>query len=319
MKKRIGIIALLLLSASLGLQAKILRVNNSPNIEAGYNSLSNALLDAAIGDSIYLEPSSQAYGERDAYGFNDMKINKQVTILGPGYYLAENKITDYAAGEAFIGGTVHLQADNINISGVIMSNVRIEANNVSIQRCQILNGSSTAVKINTDVNGSVVEQSFIVGDIVGQNYPHNVMVSNCIICGNVTGFERSRFEHNTFGKYNRFGTIKDVKFCTVIENIMENQSQSKNNTTAFVNNFVGDYSQYMEKADYTLDANYRIKLGSPISTKASDGGPLGAFGGELPYVISGLPDVPVISNVTGPTSVNSFQGLPITVTYKIDK
>ena len=104
MKKRIVTIALLL-GTAMGMQAKILRVNNSPNIEAGYNSLSNALLDAAIGDTIYLEPSSQAYGERDAYGFNDMKINKQVTILGPGYYLAENKITEFAAGETFIGGS----------------------------------------------------------------------------------------------------------------------------------------------------------------------------------------------------------------------
>ncbi|MCQ2208242.1 MAG: hypothetical protein MJZ02_08510 [Paludibacteraceae bacterium] len=318
MKKRIGIIALLL-GMSMSMQAKILRVNNSPNIEAGYNSLSNALLDAAIGDSIYLEPSSQAYGERDAYGFNDMKINKQVTILGPGYYLAENKITEYAAGESFIGGTVRITADNVNISGVIMANVRIEANNATLQRCQILNGSSTAVKINTDVNGSVIEQCFIVGDIQGQNYPHNVMVSNNIICGNVLTLERSRIEHNTFGKYNRFGTVRDLKFCTIIENIMENQGKSKNNTSAFVNNFVGDYTNFMEKADFTLDANYRIKLGAPISTKASDGGPLGAFGGELPYVISGLPDVPVISNITGPTSVNSYQGLPITVTYKIDK
>lgn len=318
MKKRIGIAALLL-GCSLGLQAKILRVNNSPNIDAGYNSLSNALLDAAIGDTIYLEPSSMAYGERDAYGFDDMKISKQVTIIGPGFYLAENKITEYAVGESYIGGTLRINADNVSIQGIILSNVKIEANNATIARCQILNGNSTAVKINTDVNGTAIQQCFIVGDIQGQNYPHNVMINNNIICGNVSGLERSRIEYNTFGKYNRFGTVRDLKFCTIVENIMENQGKSRNNTSAFVNNFVGDYTQFMEKADFTLDANYRIKLGAPISTKSSDGGPLGAFGGGLPYVISGLPDMPVITNVTGPTSVNSYQGLPITVTYKIDR
>lgn len=318
MKKRISIVALLL-SCSLGLQARILRVNNSPNIEASYNSLTNALTDAAIGDTIYLEPTSVAYGERDAYSFSDLKINKQVTIIGPGFYLAENKITEYAAGESFIGGTVRIGADNVNIQGVILSNVRVEASNATLSRCQILNGNSTAIKVNTDVNATVIEQCFIVGDIQGQNYPHNVMVNNNIICGNVTGLERSRIEHNTFGKYNRFGTVRDLKFCTVIENVMENQGKSKNNTSAFVNNFVGDYSEYMEKADYTLDANYRIKLEAPISTKAADGGQLGAFGGGLPYVVSGLPDMPVITNITGPTSVNTYQGLPITVTYKIER
>lgn len=80
-------------------------------------------------------------------------------------------------------------------------------------------------------------------------------MSNNIICGNVTGFERSRIEHNTFGKYNRFGTVKDLKFCTVIENIMENQGKSKSNTTVFKDNYVGSFTEYMEKADFTLDAN----------------------------------------------------------------
>lgn len=300
-------------------EAKILRVNNTPNIDATYTSLENALLDAAEGDTIYVESSSQAYGNRDAYGFNGMKITKSVHIMGPGYALADNKITEYAAGEAFIGGTIRIMAENVTISGVILSELKIEANNVTISRCQILDGTNNAIKIGENVNGTVVEQCFIVGDVVGQNYPHNVMINNNIICGNVSTLERSRIEHNTFGKYTRFGTIRDLKFCTVIENVMKEVGKSKANTSAFVNNFTDDFEKYMTEADYSKDKNYVFKMDSPLSTKGSDGGPIGAFGGIQPYVLSGLPESPVISNVTGPTSINTFQGLPITVTYKLDR
>ena len=315
---------LLVLALAFGLQmqqteAKILRVNNTPQIEASYAALDNALMDAAEGDTIYIESSSVPYGNRDAYGFNGMKITKPVTIIGPGYALADNKITEYAAGEAYIGGTIRIMAENTSISGVILSEVKIEANNVTLSRCQILDGTNNAVKILENVNGSVIEKCFIVGDIVGQNYPHNAMISNNIICGNVTTFERSRIEHNTFGKYTRFGTVRDLKFCTVIENVMYSIGKSKANTSAFVNNFEGDFTEYMPDSDFSKDKNYKFKLESPLSTKSSDGGPIGAFGGVEPYVLSGLPEFPVISNVTGPTSINVYQGLPVTVTYKLDR
>ena len=319
MRKRNGLFALIL-CLCLPIQARILRVNNTPNIEAGYTSIENALIDAAAGDTIYLEPSSQAYGTRDAFDYHDLHINKPVTIVGPGYFLADNKVTEFASGESFIGGVIHVSAPNTSISGIIMAQVRIEANDITLDRCQILAGSGNAIKVRDSVNGAVIERCFIVGDIVGQNYPHNVMVNNNIICGDVETFERSRIEHNTFGRYNHFGSVRDLRFCTVVENIMENQSKGKNlSTTAFVNNFVGDFSPFMQQVDFTHDANYRIKLGAPLSTQSSDGGPIGAFGGAMPYVVSGLPDFPVISNITGPTSVNSYQGLPVTVTYKLDR
>lgn len=320
MIKRIGIAAALL-SLCLSANAKKLRVNNAPNMEDAkvYTTLQNAIMDAGIGDTIYLEPTEQAYGNRDAFGFNELKIDKQVTIMGAGYYLNENKITENKSGETFIGGTVRLMAPNITLNGLILSSVRVEADNVTLQRCQVLNGSSTAIKVLRDANGFLLQQCFVVGDIDGQNYPHNAMFTNSIICGSISTFERCRVEHNTFGKYNRFGTVKDLRFSSVIENIMENLPKNKLNTTAFVNNYTGDFSKEMEKADFTLDVNYKIKLTSPLSTKSSDGGPLGAFGGALPYVVSGLPDQPVISKISSQSTVTSVQGLPVTITYKIDK
>lgn len=318
MKKILGILVLLL-SLSYVAEARILRVNNTPNIAADYNSLENALLDISEGDTIYLEPSSQPYGERDAYGYKELLINKKINIIGPGYYLAENKITDFAAGESFIGGLVRFTANDINVSGVIFAQIKIEANNVTLNKCQVLAGANNAIKINEKIDGAVIQQCFVVGDIKGINYPQNVMISNNIICGDVEGLERSRIEHNTFGKYYSYGTAKDLRFSTVIENIFENLNEKKATTTSFLNNFVGDYSLFMNKNDFTVDRFYKIKLGSQLSTKGEDGGPIGAFGGEMPYVISGLPDFPVISNVTGPTSVNSNQGLQVTVSYKIDR
>lgn len=315
MKKIIGLVALSLLSLSV--EAKVMRVNNTPNIDAGYSSLENALLDAASGDTIYLEASSQAYGSRDAYSFDDIEIVKPVTIIGPGFLLAENRVTGYAPGEAFIGGEVKLLAENVHISGIILPKLEIEANGAMISRCQILAGSSDAIKVASNVNGCSIQQCFVVGNIEGRGYPQNVFISNNIICGNVAQFERCRIEHNTFGKYSRYGTVKGLKFCTVVENVMYEQGKTQTNTSAFINNYSGDFSQYMEGSEFSLDSNYRFKSDSPIAMSASDGGALGAFGGVNPYIVSGLPSIPVVYNVSAPTSVNLLQGMPVAVTYNL--
>lgn len=315
MKKIIGLVALSLLSLSV--EAKVMRVNNTPNIDAGYSSLENALLDAASGDTIYLEASSQAYGSRDAYSFDDIEIVKPVTIIGPGFLLAENRVTGYAPGEAFIGGELKVLSENVRISGVILTKMEIKANNAMINRCQILAGSSDAIKIASNVNGCSIMQNFIVGNVEGRGYPQNVFISNNIICGNVSQLERCRIEHNTFGKYSRYGTVKGLRFCTVVENVMYEQGKTQTNTSAFINNYSGDFAQYMEGAEFSLDRNYRFRGDSPIAMSASDGGALGAFGGVSPYVVSGLPTVPVVFNVSAPTSVNMLQGMQVSVNYNL--
>lgn len=91
MKKIIPFV-IIVISLLSGLQssAKIWRVNNNPSLDGDVlqasilfnNSNTPTDPEAANGDSVYLEPSGTAYN-----GFN---VNKQVVILGYGYFLTAN-------------------------------------------------------------------------------------------------------------------------------------------------------------------------------------------------------------------------------------
>lgn len=312
------IFAALMLSFSAN--ARIKRVNNSPESNAQYASLENALIDCAAGDTILLEGSSKAYGPGDAYGYDPIRITKPVTIIGIGHSYKENEIVAYPIGESYIGSTLKIVSPRVNIIGCILPSIEIYSNECQVVRCQVLAGSQNAIEVADTVNGCIIRQSFLVGNVQGNGYPQNVNVLNNIICGNVSQFERSRIERNTFGKYNRFGGIRNLRFCSVIENVFnQNLKNSQTNTCSMLNNYIGDFTRDIENDDFSLDRNYRIKVESPLYNKASDGDQLGAFGGPLPYVVSGLSDAPIIKSYSAPSEVNSRTGLEVTITYKLDR
>ena len=64
---------------TLSAQAKIWRVNNNVGITADFTTLQNAHNAAASGDTIYVEGSNTSYGA--------LNCSKQLTIIGPGYFL----------------------------------------------------------------------------------------------------------------------------------------------------------------------------------------------------------------------------------------
>ena len=52
---------------------------------------------------------------------------------------------------------------------------------------------------------------------------------------------------------------------------------------------------------------------------ASDGHQLGAYGGAMPYVTSGLQDTPVIESYVAANEANQSVGLEVTIKYKMEK
>src|SRR6185369_10557439 len=65
---------------------------------------------------------------------------------------------------------------------------------------------------------------------------------------------------------------------------------------------VGNVDNYNVAADLvnvgSADKVYQLKPASAIKTAASDGGEVGAFGGDTPYIISGIPPIPAILSMT---------------------
>ena len=300
--------------------ARVKRVCNAPEVNAEYSSLENALMDCAAGDTIYLEASGTEYGPGDAYGFDPIRITKPITLIGPGYLYKENKVVNYTTGESFIASPLRIYSNNVTLSGLLLNNVEIFGNECTIAKCQILAGSQTAIEVADTVNGCIIRQNFIVGNVQGNGFPQNVNISNNIICGVVSSMERARIERNTFGKFNRFGGVYNLRFCTLIENVMNyDLKKSRTNTCSFLNNFNGDFRPEMTNPDFSLDCNYKIKETSKLYDMASDGDQLGAYGGAMPYVTSGLQDTPVIESYVAANEANQSVGLEVTIKYKMEK
>lgn len=64
------------------------------------------------------------------------------------------------------------------------------------------------------------------------------------------------------------------------------------------------------------DGKYQIKEGGAADGKGRDGVDIGPFGGAKPYKLSGLPDIPVIYQLSTGGVANSAGKLPITIKVK---
>lgn len=64
------------------------------------------------------------------------------------------------------------------------------------------------------------------------------------------------------------------------------------------------------------DENYQIKTGSALKTAGSGGTEVGAYGGSTPYVVSGIPPIPSIVNMTNTATGSNSTPLSVTVSVK---
>ena len=62
---------------------------------------------------------------------------------------------------------------------------------------------------------------------------------------------------------------------------------------------------YPTQGALTFDNRYELKAGSPAIGAGVGGIDCGAFGGETPYKLSGIPFVPLIYQVNAPTTGNA--------------
>lgn len=73
--------------------AKVIRVDNNVGASADYVKLQDAINNADPGDSIYVVGSPTYYDIDDRNRVVEIRLNKQVTLIGPGYFLGENEQT----------------------------------------------------------------------------------------------------------------------------------------------------------------------------------------------------------------------------------
>jgi hypothetical protein len=324
---------LLVLCACIAQAQTIRRVNNSGLNVTGvnvYTTLQDAHDAASSGDIIYLEPTNISYG--------NLTCVRPLTIIGNGYFLDQNPGLQLDKREAIVGGVTFANGSaSSRITGCdITSTLYIGANNVTVERNNISGNTYIGYSTNyLTVSGIIYRQNYVASNLY--LYPSgSTTVSNVNITNNI--FATASI--STSGNYNRMSNILisnnvigtlagtsgysiDVDNAVIKNNILtytgtgtvftpRNNAYSYNisGNTAFgtangnqqnvspANLFVGGTA--------STDGAFQLRTGSPAIGTGESGTDVGAFGGVLPYRLSGIPNVPTIYQYNQSVSGNTL-------------
>jgi len=180
----------LVLFTAVNAEAKIWRVNNNVGIAADFTTLQLAHNAAAAGDTIYLEGSTNHYGTLTA--------TKQLTIIGPGYFLDMIPNSQVGLQSAKVENmTLNVGAAGTVIMGVDFygNSLTINCNDVTIRKNKFSSpasndplywpGTITLNYVNNNSNNPGVSNIIIAqnfGVTISATKPsNNILITNNII------------------------------------------------------------------------------------------------------------------------------------------
>jgi hypothetical protein len=225
--------------------AAVLRVNNTPGVNAPFSTFAAAQTAAATGDVIQLEPSNTSYGV--------LTVTKNVTIMGAGYLLGTGQNTglQYTALEASTGA-VNFNAGSAGarITGLrILGAVAINVSTITVER-NILFTQDYSGAYDVNINGGVspgISDVFVRGNWVysinGSGTSNNFNIANNIVSGAITlpSTMAGLVTNNLLcydGGYNTGGTTYTIYNSLVTNNIMFKASgTNQTNNPIYYNKF----------------------------------------------------------------------------------
>lgn len=309
----------LALGAIASSNAAVLRVNNAANTAAQFSNVADALGAAQDGDVIILEPSSESYGNFD--------VKVKVTIKGGGYFLDVNDVTNEGAASTK-AADINIFAAGTTITGIECNKIAIApgANDVIITRNRV-----TTVSLGGTFGYDITDENAVAGTIIHQNLVNfisgpqygakatGIQITNNIITYSPTNtsvykVKNSVIRYNTYGNDDSrcYGQIDNSVFEYNLGGSPEKSDSSVGNS--YNNNHPGgSYKLYGTSAQYNLTDSKFKEVDATLSTQ------YGAFAGETPYVLSGVPSGPVIIDLELPNSVTKGEDLRVSVTVGVQK
>jgi hypothetical protein len=174
-------------------QAKIWRVNNNVGIAADFITIQAAHNAAASGDTIYVEGSNTAYG--------NLSSSKQLTIIGPGYFLDQVANTQAIPLTAKVGSvSLNQGATGTIIQGMDFdgNTLSIYVNDVTIRKNKFSSASSnndvyyygliTLYNLNNNGNNNGVS-NIVISQNCGVKISATKPSNNILITNNILGYD----------------------------------------------------------------------------------------------------------------------------------
>jgi len=330
---------IILLCATIANSQTRWRVNNTPGVSADFTSVQAAVDSANAGDIIYIENSGIPYD-------NSIIINKQLTLLGPGYFLASNDSTQAnksntmlpnvtfdpeSAGSVMMGIWITNQL-TVNASNVVISRNRVnnyltlartnEAGNIIVSQ-NYLNTIDNGYNSNTNYYFTAVIMNNIIVGRVGLNEYGSIEFRNNLVHHdyNHSGYPtisifNSTIKNNIIFRYPEIYSNYAISCDGSLNNTIEHNLCNQDSVLTYPNNI---WEANIEDVIVNVggpETKYYLKEGSPAIGYGEFGVNCGAFGGDAPYILSGLPPLPHIFQTTIPISGTSNNGLPVNVKIK---
>ena len=332
MKTFLLIISLSLLSFFA--HAKIWRVNNVPGITADFTTAQAAHDGANANDTIYLESSPTGYG--------NLITTKKLTWIGLGYFLSQNPGLQFHNNSGMLGDiTVNTGSDGsifeinmafnyltINSCANIIfkrcylrSNITMNGtvNHITITDCYLdLSNGGLQVQPNSPQFGFTFTNNIMFINYVGiQGNAYQVTFNNntVITNGNNNGVEidNAGIANNIF--YNTaLGGLYNPSYPSNVTNNLWTVTSNAGYVGSNGNIFAADPSTVFVLGS-SPDARYKLVTGSPASGTGAGNVDMGAYGGADPYVVSVLPAVPTIYQLSVPANATG-NSLPCTVSTR---
>jgi hypothetical protein len=302
-------------------------VNNNAAADADYLTLAEANNNATSGDTIYVEGSPATYAGAE--------IDRKLCIIGPGYFLSDNDSTQANSLDAYITGTVDFAtgSEGSLITGLRVGSIYIRVNEIVITRCNVsdigIYGNSAnslitqnyANSIRTysgNLTNSIISNNIVNTTITTGSTSYPLQITNNVI--QAPGYTPISASYSTIAN-NITASTNNIAVNTgntIINNISAGTGTNANGnkynvvmTTVFV-----DYSGSL---NYSDDAKWKLKAGSPAIGAGVSGVDCGVFGGTTPYVLSGIPALPHIYEAIIPGIAYSDKGLSCTIKIKSGK
>ncbi|WP_187264682.1 hypothetical protein [Pontibacter beigongshangensis] len=325
---------LLFLLCSYSSYATVYRVNNTLPTDKGqkiFNSLLEAHneIDVAAGDTLMVEGSATTYA--------GLTMTKQLVIIGPGYFLTDNPQTQANPVQAVVQNiTVEPTASGSVLMGLTFApsssayTPYVNANNVIIMRCYMPN---PIVLIGQLMNIQIIQSYFVGNALSISSSAYNftgLAFKNNIVGGGVNISSTNQMqrifaavEHNIF-----LGTNITLTTSSFRNNIVVNRNATVNvSSNTIQNNLVSNtqipagngnqtYSEsqlFVGPAGASPDGQYKLKENSPYLTAGFGSTQPGIYGGNQPYMLSGMPPIPSIYEFNAESFGSRQNGLPVSI------
>jgi len=309
--------------------AKTWRINNQ-DATADYAQIQDALNDIWVvfaGDTLYVEGSPILY--------QGARVSRRLTIIGTGYFPNQNPQWPANATQAIFKTAINF-ADSAQGSKLIgvefrgwQSHPIISTNNITIMRCH---SAEHGIQFyNSD--GAVIKQCYLRSlALAWQQRATNITIQNNIftneleiplasmtlsICENNIFMDETLklnagyFRNNILLSTNPDPTKVVITSANIDNNIAGGSQFGINNgnqvsvdmSTVFINSA-------------SEDGKWQLRSNSPAKGTGYNGTDCGIFGGDDPYVLSGMPSIPVIYDLRTDGVGNAQTGLPVHIKAK---